>query len=151
NHLDLAYQKELLDVLKTWTRKNHLTVVAIFHDLNLAGLYWDRLLLLNDGKLTVCCTQDDVLKKSPIDEFYNSTIEKHPHPEVPKPQITIVPHAETADREGLGSENFLGVTPERIVREPPQPLRTGSSAGSGSGVGWHRVFVTRHVSQIYDC
>src|SRR5699024_11468548 len=37
NHLDLAYQKELLDVLKTWTRKNHLTVVAIFHDLNLAG------------------------------------------------------------------------------------------------------------------
>src|SRR5699024_5702794 len=84
-------------VLKTWTRKNHLTVVSIFHDLNLAGLYCDRLLLLNDGKLTVCGTPDDVLKKSRIEEVYHATIEKHPHPEVPKPQMMIVPHEETDD------------------------------------------------------
>lgn len=151
NHLDLAYQKELLDVLKTWTRKNHLTVVSIFHDLNLAGLYCDRLLLLNDGKLTVCGTPDDVLKKSRIEEVYHATIEKHPHPEVPKPQMMIVPHEETDDREVVVRENLLDVTTERIVLESPQPLRTMSSGVTGSGVGWHRVFVNRHVSEDYDC
>ena len=41
NHLDLSYQKELLDLLKKWTREKSLTVVSIFHDLNLAGLYCD--------------------------------------------------------------------------------------------------------------
>ena len=43
NHLDLSYQKELLDLLKHWTTENGLTVISIFHDLNLAGLYCDRL------------------------------------------------------------------------------------------------------------
>ena len=51
NHLDLSYQKELLDFLKQWTSDNGLTVISIFHDLNLAGLYCDRLLLLENGRL----------------------------------------------------------------------------------------------------
>ena len=52
NHLDLSYQKELLDLLKRWTREQGLTVISIFHDLNLAGLYCDRLLLLEKGKIS---------------------------------------------------------------------------------------------------
>src|SRR5690606_40229943 len=51
NHLDLAFQKELLDLLKGWTDENKLTVIAIFHDLNIASLYCDRLLLLHEGKV----------------------------------------------------------------------------------------------------
>ena len=48
NHLDLSYQKELLDLLKKWTREKSLTVVSIFHDLNLAGLYCDT--FITSGK-----------------------------------------------------------------------------------------------------
>src|SRR5690242_434171 len=53
NHLDLSYQKELLDLLKRWTIEKGLTVVSIFHDLNLAGLYCDRLLLLEKGTMNI--------------------------------------------------------------------------------------------------
>src|SRR5699024_10886723 len=49
NHLDLAYQKELLDLLKHNIEREQLTVVAIFHDLNIASLYCDQIMLLNDG------------------------------------------------------------------------------------------------------
>ena len=53
NHLDLSYQKELLDLLKQWTTEKGLTVISIFHDLNLAGLYCDRLLLLEKGTINI--------------------------------------------------------------------------------------------------
>src|SRR5699024_2594789 len=44
NHLDLAYQKELLDLLRKRAKEDGLTVIAILHDLNLASLYGYRLL-----------------------------------------------------------------------------------------------------------
>ena len=46
NHLDLSYQKGLLDLMKKMAIEQQLTVISIFHDLNLASLYCDRLLLL---------------------------------------------------------------------------------------------------------
>ena len=66
NHLDLSYQKDLLDLLKKWTREQGLTVLSIFHDLNLAGLYCDRLLLLENGKINSYDTPNEVLKQERI-------------------------------------------------------------------------------------
>ncbi len=63
NHLDLSYQKELLDRLKDWTRKRGLTVISIFHDVNLAALYCDRLLLLNRGEIDVIGEPSVVLQE----------------------------------------------------------------------------------------
>ena len=42
NHLDLSFQKDLLDNLREWSKKRDLTIICIFHDLNLAGLYCDK-------------------------------------------------------------------------------------------------------------
>src|SRR5690625_1371644 len=89
NHLDLAYQKELLDVLRAWTKEKDLTVISIFHDLNLAGLYCDRLLLLQDGKSVICDYPNNVIKKARIEEVYHASIEEYPHPIVPKPQMML--------------------------------------------------------------
>ncbi|MCP6269614.1 ATP-binding cassette domain-containing protein, partial [Klebsiella pneumoniae] len=41
NHMDIAQQVHLLDQLKQWTNEKRLTVVAIFHDMNLASVYCD--------------------------------------------------------------------------------------------------------------
>lgn len=150
NHLDLAYQKELLDVLKAWTREKELTVVSIFHDLNLASLYCDRLLLLHEGKTNICGHPDDVLKKSRIENVYGAKIENHPHPKVPKPQMMLVP-SQQQDERALINEQLLHISREQITLQSPRPLKTMSSGITGSGVGWYRSFVNRRVDDDYKC
>ncbi|MEW6994441.1 ABC transporter ATP-binding protein [Colwelliaceae bacterium MEBiC 14330] len=55
NHLDVFYQHQILQLVK----KLNITVIMTVHDLNLASLYCQRLLLLDKGKL-IC---DDIPKK----------------------------------------------------------------------------------------
>src|SRR5690625_3768614 len=150
NHLDLSYQKELLDVLKAWTEGKKLTVVSIFHDLNLASLYCDRLLLLHQGRGKFCGHPDDVLEKSLIERVYGAHIENHPHPKVPKPQMLLVPN-ERPNKRNIIQSHLLHISRHHIVLKSPWPLKTMSSGVIGSGVGWYRNFVNRRVDKHYDC
>ncbi|WP_338471472.1 adenosylcobinamide amidohydrolase [Niallia sp. XMNu-256] len=151
NHLDLSYQKELLDLLKKWTREKSLTVVSIFHDLNLAGLYCDRLILLENGKIKRYDEPNEVLKQEIIEEVYHTKIEKHPHPKVPVPQMVLLPESGLIEGEENINDTYLTVTTEYIVLKAPSPLRTMSSGVIGSGTGWHDTFVNRHVDKNYHC
>jgi len=150
NHLDLSYQKELLDVLKKWTREKKLTVIAIFHDLNLASLYCDRLLLLDKGQKNICDLPGQVLQKSRIESVYQTAVENHPHPKIPKPQMMILPNDHVEDTQTINAEN-LKVSKNKIVLQSSTPLKTMSSGITGSGVGWYRTFVNRYVSEDYNC
>lgn len=152
NHLDLSYQKELLDLLKEWTREKGLTVISIFHDLNLAGLYCDRLLLLHEGKINLVHTPNEVLKEERVQAVYAAEVEKQPHPKVPRPQMTLLPREQQTDSVPfIIDDRYLTCSDETIVLHAPVPLRTMSSGVIGSGVGWHEMFVNRHVSINYRC
>ncbi|ALX48562.1 adenosylcobinamide amidohydrolase [Lentibacillus amyloliquefaciens] len=152
NHLDLAYQKDLLDLLKKETKQDGLTVVSIFHDLNLASLYCDRLLLLDDGRERAIHSPDGVLTESLIKDVYKTNVRKYPHPVVAKPQMHLLPDAtETHDRSTLIGPSMLNIQPEHIALTSPIPLRTLSSGVCGAGIGWNTQFVNRHVPNDYDC
>ncbi|PJN91511.1 heme ABC transporter ATP-binding protein [Bacillus sp. mrc49] len=152
NHLDLSYQKELLDLMRKMAKEQELTVISIFHDLNLAGLYCDRLLLLAKGKIQALAAPNEVLQQDRIQKVYRTTIEKHPHPALPKPQMFIVPQKHGSDYDPFEiNESHLTVGREMIRLNAPNPLRTMSSGVTGSGMGWHRYFVNRHVHHDYDC
>ncbi len=152
NHLDLSYQKELLDLLKRWTREQGLTVISIFHDLNLAGLYCDRLLLLENGQINLHNKPNDVLNEERIQSVYRTKIEKHPHPTVPKPQMLLLPEKQAEDLSDLHiTEKCLAHQKDMITLNAPFPLRTMSSGVVGSGTGWYRTFVNRHVDKTYNC
>lgn len=150
NHLDLAYQKELLDVLKQWTKEKNLTVVSIFHDLNLAGLYCDRLLLLENGQMKKCGTTDDVLKRDRIENVYGAKISEHPHPLVAKPQMVLIPNLMEQQHFFQIKEDLLNISTDNITLQTDRPLRTMSSGVTGSGIGWHNTFVNRHVDKNYN-
>src|SRR5699024_3782546 len=151
NHLDLAYQKELLDVLKEWTNEKNLTVISIFHDLNLAGLYCDRLLLLEEGRKVICDTSNEVLKRERIINVYETAIEEHPHTKGPKTQMMLIPTFSNKQEDLIITKDLLKVTNERITLKTEEPLRTMSSGVTGSGVGWYTAFVNRHVDKNYNC
>ncbi len=152
NHLDLSYQKGLLDLLKKWTRETGLTVISIFHDLNLAGLYCDRLLLLEEGKINLHNNPNEVLNEERIQAVYRTTIEKHPHPTVPKPQMLLLPEKDAEELNDYRiDERHLEHREEMMTLLAPFPLRTMSSGVVGSGTGWYSTFVNRHVDKSYNC
>lgn len=154
NHLDLSYQKELLDLLKKWSTECGLTVISIFHDLNLASLYCDRLLLLEKGTINVNARPNKVLNEDRIKEVYHTDVERRPHPRVPVPQMVLLPNWESKESDSdriIVNQSLLQFSKEHIVLKSDIPLRTMSSGVVGSGTGWHQTFVNRHVGKDYQC
>ncbi|GAA0447535.1 ATP-binding cassette domain-containing protein [Lentibacillus halophilus] len=142
NHLDLAYQKDLLDLLKRMVREQHLTVVAIFHDVNLASLYGDRLLLMHGGQVKALGRPDGVLTESVVNDVYQTGVKKNPHPSMAKPQMHLIPSDYPSVTKGFRLDaSMLDVQPERVTFISPAPLRTFASHGWGSGIGWNRYVV----------
>ncbi|WP_144460146.1 ABC transporter ATP-binding protein [Siminovitchia fortis] len=140
NHLDLSHQKGLLDRLRRWTRQRGLTVVTVFHDLNLAGLYCDRLLLLNEGEVVCIGSPEEVLNETLIQRIYRTALENHPHPEVPKPNMVLIPESGKDDKTIL-DEKYLSRNDESVLFNSPTPLKTIASASGGSGLGWKEKFI----------
>jgi iron complex transport system ATP-binding protein len=77
-HLDIRYQLEILDLVKS-LRNKHI-IVAVFHDLNLAARYCDKLIMLNCGKIHAIGDVNTVLTKENIKDVYGVTVNIEPHP-----------------------------------------------------------------------
>ncbi len=70
NSLDLKHQIEILDHLHRKTKEQGLISVLILHDLNLASLYCDRVLLLKGGRCGAVGTPHEVLSEQQLDATY---------------------------------------------------------------------------------
>lgn len=147
NHLDLSYQKELLDLLNGWTDEKKLTVVAIFHDLNIASLYCDRLLLLNKGNMHVCDVPNKVLQQKHILQVYETEVEHRAHPEIPKLQVMLTPKQNKLSAEDVLNEKHLTISDVYISFDSPIPLKTLSSSSFDGGSGWFKHFINRYVEE----
>ena len=151
NHLDIAHQKQLLDTIKTQAVHRGITVISIFHDINLAAIYCDRLLLMEQGEIKVIGEPNAVVTKSQIESVYKARVSTNPHPEQPKPQITILPDVNEKKNDKLISKANLTVTGDSVVFQADSQLKTWSSAVINPGSGWYRNFVNRRVDASYAC
>jgi iron complex transport system ATP-binding protein len=70
NHLDIGHQLSVLNLIRGLNRQNGMTVVAVFHDLNLAAEYCDRLVLLDQGRAVAAGTPAEVLTPEMIQNVY---------------------------------------------------------------------------------
>lgn len=66
NHLDIRYQIQLLDIVKSLG----ITVLAALHDINIASLYCDYILVMKDGKIIKSGTVDEIITSETIKEVY---------------------------------------------------------------------------------
>lgn len=151
NHLDIAHQKQLLDTIKTQAIEKGITIISIFHDINLASLYCDRLLLMDQGEVKVIGVPHEVVKKDEIETVYKARISTNPHPERPKPQITILPDVNEKRNEELITADNFRVTDNLVVFQAQTQLKTWSSAVINAGSGWYKNFVNRRVDASYAC
>ncbi|MFC1703508.1 ABC transporter ATP-binding protein [Candidatus Omnitrophota bacterium] len=90
SHLDITHQIRILDLLKRLNREQGLTIVVVLHDLNLAGEYCKRLMMLNEGAIFKDGTPEEVLTYQNIEEVYKTVVVVNKNPMSSKPYVTLV-------------------------------------------------------------
>ncbi len=91
SHLDITHQAIILDQIKSLNKKLGLTVIMVIHDLNLAGEYSDRLILLNgkQGKIHQSGPPEKVITQECIKTVYGTRVIVRKHPESGRPFILL--------------------------------------------------------------
>jgi iron complex transport system ATP-binding protein len=90
-HLDVNHQLEIMELLSRLNRERGLTVLATMHDLNLAALYFDRLHMLNAGRIVASGTPTEVLREDLIREVFRANVQIQRHPTRSAPQVILLP------------------------------------------------------------
>ena len=80
NHLDPRHQVQILNLCKTICDGGK-TVITAIHDLNLASMYADQLLLLKEGIAVACGPPEVVLTLDQLSETYGIPFEVLSHPD----------------------------------------------------------------------
>jgi len=89
NHLDIAHQLSTLDLIRKLNRKNGMTVIAVFHDLNLAAEYCDKLLVLDKGAVESFGPPETVLTSDMILRVYGARVFVEQNRVSNKPHIVL--------------------------------------------------------------
>lgn len=77
-HLDVSHQLRLFQLLKQ-VNQDGITVLCVIHDLNLALLYFDQLLLLSEGKMISFGPAASVLDPRKLESVYGVKAYVHRH------------------------------------------------------------------------
>ena len=72
--LDVRHQMEVLELLKKEVDECQLTVIATLHDLTLAGVFADQLVLLANGRILTQGPSADVLRSAALSEAYDMSL-----------------------------------------------------------------------------
>ena len=97
NHLDIRYAMEILDLIK----RLQVTTIAVFHDLNLAAAYCDRLFVMKGGKIHACGKPEELLTSRFLLDFFEVGGIVRKHPVTGKPSIAFFPIQRIAGRSGV--------------------------------------------------
>ena len=90
-HLDINYQVEITELVQRLNREQGLTVIAAMHDLNLAALYFDQLVLLKEGAIYAKGRPEEVLTEETIRETFSASVAVTRHPSTNVPHIMVKP------------------------------------------------------------
>jgi iron complex transport system ATP-binding protein len=89
--LDLAHQIQVMDLLERLRNEEGVTIIMVSHDLNLAAMYADRLLLLKEGSIISLGRPDEVLTFQTLEQAYGCVLLVDENPVKKVPRVTLVP------------------------------------------------------------
>ena len=123
-HLDVSYQLRLFDMLREQNREG-LTVLCVLHDLNLALLYFEKLLMLADGEMVAAGKTEQVLSPDRIEAAYGVRAYMHRH--AGKTFLTFSPRQRA--RRGVSIHLVCGGGSGSFLMRELTDLGFGVSAG----------------------
>ena len=94
NHLDIGHVLSVLELIRRLNRDTGVTVVTVFHDLNLASEYCDRVAALQAGRVAAEGEPGDVVTSDMIRRVYGAEVLTERNPVSGKPHVVITaePH-----------------------------------------------------------
>jgi iron complex transport system ATP-binding protein len=93
SHLDLRHQVSILDLIEKLNRNARMSVVAVFHDLNLAAMFCSRLVILDQGRIAAYGPPEEVLTPDVIQRVFQVTVSVQPDARSGRPHVMIAPPA----------------------------------------------------------
>jgi iron complex transport system ATP-binding protein len=88
--LDIKHQIAFFDLIKNLNKEEGLTVITVTHDINLASLFCDRVMLLNKGIIHCIGTTNEVITESNIKEVYETDVFVDKIPLTGQPRVTLL-------------------------------------------------------------
>ncbi|MCK9274484.1 MAG: ABC transporter ATP-binding protein [Syntrophales bacterium] len=88
--LDINHQISFFELLRMLNREEGVTVMVVTHDINMASLYCDRVMLLKDGMMYGIGTPHQVITKKNIEEVYGTEVLIDSHPIEGLPRMTLL-------------------------------------------------------------
>jgi len=89
--LDLAHQVRIMDLMERLKKDRGVTVVMVSHDVNLAAMYADQLLLMREGQTVSLGPPAEVLTYEILEKTYGCPILVDESPLGGVPRVTLVP------------------------------------------------------------
>ena len=91
-NLDLQHQVAMLELVRGLSRDRGLAVIAAVHDLQLAALYCDRVVLLSNGRIVSQGPPEQVLTERLLLETFGQRVALYAHPTHGVPLVALVPN-----------------------------------------------------------
>jgi iron complex transport system ATP-binding protein len=89
--LDPAHQVRIMDLMERLKTDKNVTVVMVSHDINLAAMYADQLLLLRSGTIVGIGAPKEILNFKTLEETYDCKVLVDESPLGKSPRVTVVP------------------------------------------------------------
>jgi iron complex transport system ATP-binding protein len=98
-HLDISHQVEILEQVRRLNRDHGVTIIAAIHDLNLASLYFDRLVLLKEGRVIADGPPDEVITEEIVRRVFAAPVTVDRHPLTGAPHVVVTPGEDSVLRQ----------------------------------------------------
>jgi iron complex transport system ATP-binding protein len=89
--LDPSHQLSIMKLMQKFRQEKNTTVVMVSHDLNLAGLFASRILLVKEGKVVTSGSPTEILVPQNLQEVYGCPMHVDSHPITGTPRVSLVP------------------------------------------------------------
>ncbi len=89
--LDLAHQVRLMDLLERLKNETGITIIMVSHDINLAAMYSDTIILIKNGSVIKQGTATEVITPSILDDIFGCSFTVDTNPAGNCPRISPIP------------------------------------------------------------
>ena len=76
SHLDLAYQKQILELISAWLKREGRAVISVVHDLAVARRFGTRVMLLSNGRVAADAAPEEALAPAMLTRVYGMDVDE---------------------------------------------------------------------------
>jgi len=90
SYLDIKHQISICQLLKRMNKDKDITIIAVFHDINLASSFSDRVMIMKDGKIHGLGSPEDMITQETLESVYDCRVFVDENPLIRKPRVTPI-------------------------------------------------------------